>query len=107
MARGYVKVENVSASDIVANLKFDLDSYDDVGRFMTIDEFIEKKDCFDITCYDGSPFLELDGKMTENTEIWMWFDSVVISDQYIITLDQMKNIFGNRVRILWVERQDR
>lgn len=107
MAKGYVNIENTTAEEILSAIEFDTSGEPiDFGTFMTIQEFIEKINDWEILDFLGSAYLEIDNKITENTVSWIWFRAFEIGDKFIVSFDKLEEIFGNRLRVLWVKKEE-
>ena len=101
----YKNIENDNAENILKTVNFSKElPPDDLGEWMSIEEFMKKIENYEIIDCIGNGFLEIDGKMVDDSESWIFCDCFKVSNEYIISFNKLKEIFGNRIRILWISK---
>lgn len=97
-----IEINEKLAEEIINTLNFD--EIPNFGDVMSLDEFIDYTKSGCLIDYDGTGDLIIDNKRVTNSVSWIFDNSFKVGNNYIIKFESLKEIFGDRVKVIWFNR---
>ena len=106
MGVGYA-YDNISVEELLNDLRnMERITLADYGHVYTISEFTKMVYSKELTDAIGDGALMLDGKVLKETESWLFLQCFYINEKYILTLDALNEIFGDKLKVFWANHTD-
>lgn len=98
------KADSVTIEELIDACEFE--EVPDCGYILEIAEVIDDIERFHITDYDGFGFLMIDDRLAKNSSIDCHNKRLYISDEFIISLNTLYDLFkdNDRIRIRWYDK---